>query len=101
MAALIFGGLAVLIGAAIAGNDPRNRFLERLRAGLAHANVAVTTADLARGPTGPTWLVTLRLPNGTLFNLQAAVEAGVDPFAAGDGIAQRIRDYLRQYGLAT
>lgn len=92
-----------LIGAALTNRpEPRAIFANHLQRGLTPAGIILAAANLGRSVTGPVWVLTLRLPNGSLLSLQAAVDPGVDPLAPplGDAIAQRIVAYLRPYGFA-
>jgi hypothetical protein len=94
-------GLGALIGAAFANHpDPHTTFMNRLRQGLDPRGITLAAADLGRGVAGPVWVLTLRLPNGSLMNLQAPVDPGVAPLAPplADAIAQRAIGYLHRYG---
>ena len=97
-------GVGAIIGAALATQpDPHTVFMSRLREGLAPAGIGLVAADLGRGLLSPVWVLTLRLPNGNLMNLQAPVAPATNPLAPvlGDGIAQRIIGYFRSHGLLT
>jgi len=102
-AKLVGVGAGALIGAALTNRpEPRAVFANHLQRGLAPARIALVAANLGRGINGPVWVLTLRLPTGSLLSLQAAVDPGIDPLAPqlGDAIAQRIVAYLRPYGFA-
>lgn len=95
-------GMGALIGAALANrSDPYAMFVNRLRGKLAPAGLTLAAADLGQGSSGPVWLLTVRLLNENLMNLQAPVAPGALPLepSLADTIAQRIITYLQPYGL--
>ncbi|HEX2684968.1 MAG TPA: hypothetical protein VHN14_00035 [Kofleriaceae bacterium] len=102
-AGLVGVGAGALIGAALT-NRPESRaiFATHLQRGLTPAGIVLAAANLGRSDTGPVWVLTLRLPTGSLLSLQAAVNPGIDPLEPdlGDAVAQRIIAYLRPYGFA-
>ena len=101
-ARLVELSMGALIGAAFANQpDPRATFKSHLRGRLEPAGMALVAADLGQGLTGPVWILTLRLFDGSLISFQASVDPGVDPLAAsaGDAIAQRIIAYLQSHDL--
>jgi len=96
-------GAGALIGAALTNRpEPRTIFANHLQRGLTPSGIILAAANLGRSVTGPVWVLTLRLPTGSLLSLQAAVDPGIDPLAPhlGNVIAQRIVAYLRPYGFA-
>lgn len=100
---LVGVGAGALIGAALTNRpEPRAIFVNHLQRGLTPAGIVLAAANLGRGVTGPVWVLTLRLPTGSLLSLQAGVDPGIDPLEPhlGDAIAQRIVAYLRPYGFA-
>jgi hypothetical protein len=102
-AGLVGLGAGALIGAALTHRpEPRAIFVNHLQEGLTPAGIALSAADLGRSDSGLVWVVTLRLPTGSLLTVQAAVDPGIDPLEPnlGDAIAQRIIAYLRPYGFA-
>jgi hypothetical protein len=101
-AGLVGLGMGALIGAALTNrSDPHATFVNRLLGNLAPSGLTLAAADLGLGPTGQVWLLTVRLPNGNLMNLQAPIDPGVLPLepSLADTIAQRIITYLQPRGL--
>ncbi len=102
-AGLVGVGAGALIGAALTYRpEPRVIFAGHLQRCLTPAGIVLVAATLGRSVTGPVWVLTLRLPTGSLLSLQAAVDPGIDPLEPhlGDDIARRIIAYLRPYGFA-
>jgi hypothetical protein len=97
-------GLSVsaFIGALANRSDPQTMFMSRLQAKLPEG-VVLVAADLGRDLTRPVWILTLRLPSGSLISLHAPVKPEIPPRdpSLGDEIAQRIINYLRPHGLLT
>lgn len=98
-AALAVGLLGgALAGAALASKPaPHAVFENRLRARLATSGFGLASARLGTGPSGPTWIVTVRFRDGSITTVHAAT-TGATPFDPNlaDDIASRISTALRR-----